>query len=206
MLRRMGAEHGMTVIEVTVVMALLLTVLGVFLGVLDSVNRGVMTQQQRSQANDQARLAIEQLDREIRSGNVLYDPANETPAADRGYTLRIYTQANATTRVPPLQCVQWRMEDKQLIRRAWPVGRPGEVTAWRIIADDIVNRDLSPPVPAFTLDPDPAKGGRTVNIVLMADADPSETISRPVRVQTSLTGRNTTYNYAANVCDPAPAG
>ena len=195
----------MSLVEVTVVVGLLLTVLSLFLGVLESVNRGLITQQQRSEANDQVRLAVEQMDREIRSGNVLYDPAAPAEAPHETFQLRIYTQANAPTRTPPLQCVQWRIEDRELIRRAWPPGDPGSVTDWRTIAQNLVNRDLTPAVPAFTLDPAVA-GSRAVRVVLISDEDTSETISKPVRVETSLTGRNTTYNFAPSTCDPAPAG
>jgi len=194
----------MTIIELTVVMGLLLSVLSIFLGVLDSVNRGLVTQEERSRANDEVRAAVEQMDREIRSGNVLYDPAEETPIGHQFYTLRIYTQANATTRTPPLQCVQWRILGQRLNRRAWPAGHPEDETGWRTIAENVVNRELG--VHAFTLDPDPAKGGRVINVVLLVDEDTTDTTTSPVRVQTALNGRNTTYNYATNVCDPSPPG
>ena len=203
MLDRLRREEGMTITEVAVVLAMLLVVLGAFLTVLDSVNKGVVAQQERSTMNDEARLAIERLDREVRSGNVLYDPAAEVPA---NYSLRIYTQANATTRTPAFTCVQWKIEDRQLVRRSWPPGNPGAVSEWLLLADEIVNRELTPAVPAFALDPDPAKDGRTVDIMFMVDADPDDITTRPVRIQTSLTGRNTSFGAASDACSPIPAG
>lgn len=196
-------ERGMTITEVTVVVAMLLIVLASFLTVLESVNEGVIIQQDRSAMNDEARLAIEQIDREVRSGNVLYDPAAEVPA---NFSMRIYTQANATTRTPSFTCVQWRIEEQQLNRRWWPPDHPEEVSDWRTVASDVVNRDLSPTVPAFALDTDPARNGRTVDITLMVDSDISDAVSTPVRLQTSLTGRNTSAGYASDACNPAPAG
>jgi type II secretory pathway pseudopilin PulG len=196
-------DRGMTITELTVVLAMLLIILGSFLTVLNSVNQGVIIQQDRSAMNDEARLAVEQIDREVRSGNVLYDPAAEVPAT---FSMRIYTQANATTRTPAFTCVQWRIDDQQLNRRWWPPDHPEDVSDWRAVASNVVNRDLSPTVPAFALDTDPARNGRTVDITLMVDTDTSDTVTRPVRIQTSLTGRNTSVGFASDACNPAPAG
>jgi len=105
----------MTLVEVTVAMSIMSIVLLVFTSVLASVQRGVVAQDTLSQTLDQTRLALQQLDREMRSGNVLYDPALENaPAASGGipscsgclpgYTLRVYTQTNATRAVRTGAC------------------------------------------------------------------------------------------------------
>jgi prepilin-type N-terminal cleavage/methylation domain-containing protein len=193
-------ERGFTLPELAITLAMLLVVTGTFLGVLDSVNRGVMRQQDRSISNDQARLAVEMLDREIRSGNVLYDPEDEVSGH---YSFRIYTQANATTRTPSFQCVQWLIEDEQLLRRFWPPTEPENVSDWRVIAENIVN--VLEGEPAFALDPDDDKGGRTVDIALMVNSTPDDPTNRTVRIETSLTGRNTSYGFPVDVCDPVPA-
>ena len=200
---RLAQEGGMTLAELMITLSLLLVTTAAFLTVLQSVQTGVIRQQERSMTNDAARLAIQRLDREIRSGNVLYDPAGEALAS---YSMRIYTQANAPTRNPAFQCVQWKIEDQQLLRRSWPSGRPEEVSGWGLVTDHIVNADLDEPVPAFSLDPDPNKGGRTVDIVLMVNSRPDREVSRPVRIETSLTGRNTSFGFPLDVCDPVPAG
>jgi type II secretory pathway pseudopilin PulG len=124
---RLAQEGGMTLAELMITLSLLLVTTAAFLTVLQSVQTGVIRQQERSMTNDAARLAIQRLDREIRSGNVLYDPAGEALAS---YSMRIYTQANAPTRNPAFQCVQWKIEDQQLLRRSWPSGRPEEVSGW----------------------------------------------------------------------------
>jgi hypothetical protein len=187
--------------------------------VLASVQRGVVRQDSLSQTLDSARLAIQQLDRELRSGNVLYDPALEnapvgTPGRIAscsgclpGYTLRVYTQTNADTRGPtPYRCVLWKIEDQQLMTRWWPPLEPGEASGWRIVAAGIVNRDLSPATVAFALDPDPLKGGRTLNVVYAANADLEHHPTQTAKVQASLTGRNTSYGYPGNVCQSTPTG
>jgi prepilin-type N-terminal cleavage/methylation domain-containing protein len=197
---RVADERGFTLPELAITLAMLLIVTGTFLGVLDTVNRGVMRQQDRSISNDSARLAIERLDREIRSGNVLYDPEDEVSG---NYSLRIYTQANATTRTPSFQCVQWLIEDEQLLRRFWPPTEPEDVSGWTVVADNVVN--VLEDEPAFALDPDEDKGGRTVDIVLMVNSTPDDPTNRTVRIETSLTGRNTSFGFPVDVCDPVPA-
>lgn len=201
-------QGGFTLVELMIVMFMMTIVVVVFTSVFENVNEGVARQRDRSIANDQARLAIEHLDREIRSGNVMYDPATETVPY---YSFRIYSQANATTRgssgfsdATGATCVQWLInDDEELVRRFWKPGDPTVVGDWWILAENVVNRTLATPVPAFTVpDPDAA---RTVVVTLMLDTDTAETVSSPVRIQTSLTGRNTTLGIPTTTCDPAPA-
>lgn len=196
---RAEGETGLTLAEVMVAAMVMGIVAAVFLSVLVSVQKGVGRQQERSQDNDQARLAVEQLDREIRSGNVLYDPEKESPAF---YSLRVYTQANAPTRNPAFQCVQWLIQDQQLLRRSWPPGRPEDVSGWRVVAEGIVNVEEG--VPAFVLDPDPSKGGRTVDITILVNNRLAGQPGQTIRIQTAITGRNTSYGFPEGVC-PAPA-
>jgi prepilin-type N-terminal cleavage/methylation domain-containing protein len=209
------SERGMSLVEVMVSMSIMSIVLLVFTSVLASVQRAVVAQDALSQTLDQARLALQQLDRELRSGNVLYDPALENvPAASGGipscsgclpgYTLRVYTQTNADTR-GTYKCVLWKIDSsQQLMTRQWPPDRPTDATGWRIVATGIVNRSIGQT--AFSLDPDPLKGGRTLNVVYAANSDLTHHATQTARVQASLTGRNTSYGYPANVCQQTPAG
>lgn len=201
----------MTLVELLVAMSVLGFVMLVFTNVLASVQRGVVVQENLSRTLDQARLAVEQLDREIRSGNVLYDPALENNGLTScsgclpGYTLRVYTQSNADTR-GGYQCALWQVDDQQrLLTRRWPPGDPGAATGWLVVATGVVNRSLSPAEPAFTIETDPLKGDRTVNIAIAANEDLSNRPSQTVRIETSLTGRNTSYDYPTNVCAAVPA-
>jgi type II secretory pathway pseudopilin PulG len=205
----------MTLVELLVSMSILSIVLLVFLSVLSSVQRGVVAQDTLSRTLDETRLALQQLDRELRSGNVLYDPALENaPAASGGvascsgclpgYTLRVYTQTNADTR-GTYKCVLWKIDTEQrIMTRQWPPSDPSNATGWRIVATGIVNGSLNEP--AFTLDPDPLKGGRTLNVLYAVNADLTHRPTQTVRVQASLTGRNTSYGYPANVCQQTPSG
>ena len=204
-LSRPTGEAGFTLVEVVVVTLLLGIVSIVFLSAMARVQTSLTRATERSDNNDQARLAIQRIDREVRSGNILYDPAVETP---QYYTLRVYTQANANTRSDPDNasgnlCVLWKIEDQQLLRRTWPPLHPENATGWGVVVDGVVNVDQG--VRAFQLDPDPAKGGRTVQVTLLVDKRPGVNPDQTIQIQTSVTGRNSTFDYPENVCTPVPA-
>src|SRR6266571_2716429 len=145
-----AGEAGMTLLELVIVMGLLSLVMGIFLPTMSAVQRGFERQTDRSQSNDQARLGVEELDREIRSGNVLYNPATcpNYPLTCNdpgngiypGMSLLIYSQTNAPSRNPGFQCVQWRIVGGRLQRRSWSITwrTDNNVSAWRIVADHIV--------------------------------------------------------------------
>jgi type II secretory pathway pseudopilin PulG len=211
-LRRLRSEEGMTLVELTVSMSMMAVVAVIFLTALASVQRGVERQTDRTTTNDQVRLAIDQLDHEIRSGNLLYDPQNEADP-DPSHevvpymSLRIYTQANADIRNPGNQCVQWRITDiGELQSRRWATNwrddPPNLVTNFRIVAENVVNRDPTVNVRAFTLDPDPAKGGRTIVVSLVVNSNSKS--GQNVTIRQSVTGRNTEYGYPSNVCADIP--
>jgi prepilin-type N-terminal cleavage/methylation domain-containing protein len=212
--RLFGEDSGMTLPEIMVTMMIMGTVMLIVGSVLASVQRSVAREDTLSQTLDSARLALQELDKEMRSGNVLYDPALEKSIAtggigtctgcQAGYTLRVYTQTNADTR-GTYRCVLWKIDDsQQLLTRWWPPADPSGASAWRVVATGIVNRTLN--TVAYSLDSDVLKGGRTLNVVYAVNASYATRPTQTVTVQASLTGRNTSYGYPANVCQTAPSG
>jgi len=191
----------MTLLELTMAMSLLLAVVGSFLITFDGVNQHFATQVDRSTNNDQAQLAIEEIDREVRSGNLLYDPSLES---DPNMLLRVYTQTNATTRSPANRCVQWKIVGTDLQVRSWSTtwDTDGIVTDWRTVAEDVLNKTDSPKVPAFSLDSEATKGGRTLNVTIVVNSN--HVSGSDVYVQTSVTGRNTEYGYPQDICASIP--
>lgn len=178
----------------------------IYLGALTSVYTGVNRQQRRSEINDEARLAIEQIDREVRSGNILFDPTESFAAPACGgyacvsnFSVRVYTQANATTRTPPQQCVQYLINGTNLLRRAWAPGGGSSLAGWQIIATDIVNRNVSPQVPAFVRDP----GNRVLDVTLLVNNRFGQADApRTVRIESSIAIRN--YG-TGDPCSPIPS-
>jgi hypothetical protein len=58
---------------------------------------------------------------------------------------------------------------------------------------------------AFRLDDDPNKGGRTVNVVFLVNEDLNGDLSSgTVKIQSALTGRNTSYGFPTEVCEDEP--
>ncbi|MFB3737399.1 MAG: PilW family protein [Candidatus Velamenicoccus archaeovorus] len=208
--RRLRDERGLTLVEMMVATVILGLVLLVFLSTFASIQRATSREEERSRNNDEARLAVEQLDREIRSGNVLYDPARENAGIDScdgcvpGYTLRVYTQSNAPTRAG-FTCRLWRVdEEEQLQTRSWPPLHPEQATGWRTVATGIVN--LVEGQVAFERSDDPSRADRTVNVRLLVNDDHANHPGDTVQIEVSLTGRNTLFDYPQDVCDQVPTG
>jgi type II secretory pathway pseudopilin PulG len=197
----------MTLVELLVSMSILSIVMVIFSTMLMSAQRTVVTVDLISRANDQARLGIEQLDKELRSGNVISDPSGaitgytgDAPAYQR---LLIYTQANATVRGGSV-CELWQITSTdELQARTWLPGSNSWLSGWRTVAESIVNRSTG--TRAFELTGDPLKGNRTLNIHLMVNPDYDHAPGSTVELQASLTGRNTSYNYPTNICQTLPS-
>lgn len=218
-------ERGTTLVELLISMSILLLVLGVFLTALVVVQNAVARESDRSNSNDQARLAVEQLDREIRSGNVLYDPCPTTLPTPPTFSydptnqvypcqaLLIYTQTNATTLNPGNRCVQWLINNQeQLVSRDWSVDwrTDGIVSGWRVVASDIVNRPTpwtGLPTAGWTAAFELASGsslygGRLVIINILTQQSGFQ--GKPLSIYDSVEGRNTQYGYPANICQDIP--
>jgi type II secretory pathway component PulJ len=197
---RRRTEAGTTLVELLVVMSLLSVIMGIVLAGLVSMQNTENRVNNRSQTNDQVRLAVEQIDKQVRSGNVLYDPALEGANAGSGiaagFSMRVYTQANGVQR-----CVQWRVTGATLQARSWSQAWQSDnaVSDWRTVADHVVNTSSNPP---FALDPTAGFGSRLVNIDVIANVR-SDTGAN-VEGKTSVTGRNTQYGYDPVVCNVVP--
>jgi prepilin-type N-terminal cleavage/methylation domain-containing protein len=186
----------MTLIELMVAMLIFSVVMAISFSVLGAVQRQSSDVQGREDTVGNARLATEQMDRQIRSGNVLYDPQAEALAL----SMRVYTQANGVQ-----QCVQWHVDTATdtLQFRSWsPTWQTdGIVSSWSTVARYILNDASTPP---FTLQGSTTPyGSRLLDISLRVQAPKAK--GNPIQVQTSLSGRNTLYGYDPGVCTPVPA-
>jgi len=207
-------DHGFTLVELAVAMSIFGLLMTITYSVLTSVQSGTSRTIATSDEVAQVRLALQQIDRQIRSGNVLYSPANEataltgTPdcysstlapsvAPNAGNCMRVYTQANGDNR-----CVQWRIRGGDLATRSWAPDAPSGATSWRTVAHDIVNTDDVGPA-AFSLQgATTSYGSRLVSIDLLVNS--AGMTAAPVQVTTALAGRNTEYGFDPGTCSPPP--
>jgi prepilin-type N-terminal cleavage/methylation domain-containing protein len=193
--RRIDDQHGLTLVELVVAMAILSIVMLVFLTTLTTIQRVVVDEQTRSETANQVRLAAQSIDRQVRSGNLLYNPSAEA-APLTYFQLRIFTQSNGDPR-----CALWQINDsQQLVHRTWPPLTPEDATPWHVVAEGVVNRAVSPTVNAFSL----SSTARTITVTFLVNDDLANEPTATQRIQASLTGRNTSFGYSSNVCDTLP--
>jgi prepilin-type N-terminal cleavage/methylation domain-containing protein len=200
----LNAEDGFTLAELVVATAILSIVLLVFTTTFATIQRSVSEQQVRSINNDNVRLALENLDRLVRSGNVLTDPSivnTDCKATGSAYQCLVaYSQANGTTLLPA-RCIQWRVDGTILETRWWEPGEKATTTtAWREVATGIQNLQTSPVTQTFRLDPDPMKQGRSVEVLFIVGTGAGGIDGPVARVEASLTARNTSYGYLSDAC------
>lgn len=192
MMRLLRAERGLTLVEIAIAGLVSAILFGAVAAILVTVQGAVNDEQTRSTGNDQVRLAIEQLDRELRSATMIY--------GIDAHTLLAATRSNEPT--AGQRCVQWRVEDGKLERRAWPIGNPAAASGWRVVAEHIVNREPSIAETTFELvGPTTPDGGETVEVAILAnenlDGDPGATVG----LETTIHGRNVPSGPSAT---PAP--
>lgn len=200
-------DQGTTLIELLVTMMMFAIILIVAYSVLFMVQQQTSTNLRLNDAVGQAKLGLAQIDRQVRSGNVLYSPAGETtlgcvgatvspsPTPNAGNCMRVYTQANGEDK-----CVQWEVLGGVLRSRSWATDG-SSVTSWRTVARFIVNNPTTNP--PFVLEgPATNYGSRLVDVHLKLQPTSGD---KPVLVQSSLSGRNTLYGFDPGVCNNIPS-
>ena len=198
---RLRSDRGMTLVELVVAMAILTIAMVVFLSTLTTIQKASVDEDKRSRTVDQVRLAMQSIDRQVRSGNLLYNPNTVygTPPLPADYTLLIYTQANLPTIGD--KCVLWSINSSdELVTRYWPPLQPEDATDWQVVAEDVVNRLGGTPTPAFSLD----STGRTITLTFLVNTDLTGAPNATERLKSAITGRNTSFGYPINVCEDPP--
>lgn len=204
LLSRLRREEGISLAELVVAMAILSIVMLVFTSTLAGIQRAVVEEDVRSRLNDDARLALQSIDRQVRSGNLLYDPLSEVGTVDpfgvdaSGYLFRIYTQAQFGGDEDP-RCAAWLVDDeRRLLYRYWPPLDEVSATDWQVVATGIVNRDeASPP---FLID----STERTLTVDFLVNPDLDNQPEATQKFEVALTGRNTSFGYPSNLCETLP--
>jgi len=177
-------ESGVTLVELVISAAIMGLIAGIFVTVLGTVQTGLKREQDRSLTMDQGRLALESIDRDVRSGNILCSPPVSVAPTNFGLTLQ--TQSNGST-----HWVQYRVSSHALQRRATTTSTspPTFPSTWRTVATGIQNTSATPP---FVIDASAAYGSRLVNVTLLVNSASQTTVSSNVRLESSYAIRNQT--------------
>lgn len=193
-------EEGLTLIELLVSMLIFSVVIAVAYSILITVQKQGRDISGREETVGQARLALEQMDRQIRSGNVLYNPNDTTDPGYLPLSMRVYTQANGDER-----CVQWQISNGILRSRSWsPTWQTdGLVSSWGTIARGLQNPWPSTVLPFALQGATTNYSSRLIDVTLLVKD--SKSSGNVETLASSLSGRNTLYGYDPGVCSPMPS-
>lgn len=204
-------DLGYTLVEMLAVISVFGLVMALAVPGIVLVQRKTADLQITANSVSELRIAIQTMDRQSRSGNVLYSPSDE-PAltagcqavgTNAGTCMRIYTQSNGDQR-----CVQWQVipnpadtTTSVLRSRSWAQNwvATGNYSGWSVVARGLGRPASKAP---FTL-----QGADTVYDSRLLDVHLEAIDTRrgqPNVISSSLSGRNTNYGYDPGVCTPVP--
>ncbi len=209
-------EGGFTLVELLVSMTIFSILMALILSLMITMMYQAKDNLGRQRAVEQGRLGLSQIDRQIRSGNLILDPLLDGEAESgvpQNYSLRIYTQEGGDDK-----CVQWRVkfpvdsEFGALEYREWEPVDTSTVTPWSRVASNLLAPSAtfaaadSQSWPPFWVDTTLPAGtdAQNVRITLrMSDPD-ARTDSKPQVLTSVITGRNTVYGYPSLICNVVP--
>lgn len=210
--RKAPADAGITLIETLVSMAVFSIAISMVYSAVILVAGKTRDVEGSAEAASQVRQALAQMDRQVRSGNVLYSPANEalpctgSVSTSSGTCMRVYTQVDGQAR-----CVQWQVladpavPGTSLLRsRSWgPDYTPGGPTSgWGTVARGLVSSASVDPFALAGGGGGGAYGPRLLNVRF--EAVDERRAGVPTLITSSLSGRNTNYGYDGGQCTPVP--
>lgn len=217
---RKGNDEGMTLVELLVSMGIFGVLMGFVFAIMIQLLYLSKDSMGRVNATEQARLGVSQIDRQVRSGNVILDPASETLAASGVapyYSLRIFTQEGGSPK-----CAQWRVIDHGaggvLEYRHWSPNNPADASTWGVVAHGVEVSGSSTPDPSDPATWPPFWKDLSTSVAAAAGVAPAQNVritlhitdsmmkagSKPVTMSTVVTGRNTVLSYSDSNCSTVP--
>jgi len=208
--RREPRDEGWTLVELLVSMSIFIVVLAIVFTLLLTMSQQTADNMARSEQMTQIRLGLAQIDRQVRSGNVISDPHDETwdnSHALANYSLRIYTQTDGTNR-----CAQWRVifptgpTTGRLEFRSWQPDwlSSGVVSPWRVVANGLVAPTTAADAPFQRVAYAAGAKAQSVQVTLWVKAAGLKASAAPAAIKSVLTGRNTVFGYPADECAAVP--
>jgi prepilin-type N-terminal cleavage/methylation domain-containing protein len=171
-------EKGMTIVELLIAMSLLLIAAAIFGTALSTSFTVTKDFEGVAASNDSARLALKQIDRELRSAESIAEPLPCTASNTLDFVTRAYTGSEKTQ-----QHIVYELVDGAL-RRSADGG-----SMWRTVIDDVVNESTEPLFETQGAAGGTPSEGKVVTITIWTDADPTDRIARRL-AETEVSGRN----------------
>jgi prepilin-type N-terminal cleavage/methylation domain-containing protein len=210
------SDRGFTLVELLISMSIFSILMALIFGLFITILNQSTDNLARTRAVEQARLGISQIDRQVRSGNVILDPALDgitEAGVPSNYSLRVYTQENGDDK-----CAQWRVifdqpADKfgRLEFREWDAGDPSTSTNWSSVANNVeapsgaFNKNDVTTYPPFWVDNTTDTKAQNVSITLRMGDPQSDPDAKPASVTSVVTGRNTVFGYSPDYCTTIPS-
>lgn len=212
-------DRGFTLVELLVAMTIFSLLMAVLTALFITMLGQASDNLGRQRAVEQSRLGLSQIDRQVRSGNLILDPSLDgvpQSGVPANYSLRIFTQEGTSGD----KCVQWRVifpsatsKFGQLEFRSWKPADITTVTSWSRVASNLVAPTVafdplvSESWPPFWVDTSLPSGSSAQNIrISLRLSDPNALATAKPQVLTSVvTGRNTVFGYSALNCATVPA-
>jgi prepilin-type N-terminal cleavage/methylation domain-containing protein len=182
--RQAGFELGFTLIEVMITSALLLVVLAIVLPQLSTSITNFDNARVRSDASDAAQVAMDQIQHDVVSSNVLYIDAGGIVHL-QVFGGSVSSSTTVVTAVPMSNCVEYQVSGGTLQRRSklpaaatWPAG-------WSTVITGVVNSTQTGTPSVFSV-----TQNRSLAVTLWVKAD-TRTVNaaNPSLFTTTVTGR-----------------
>jgi prepilin-type N-terminal cleavage/methylation domain-containing protein len=191
---RPDEQSGFSLIELMVVLAVMGVILTAFVGLLGSVQRGMVRETNRSSTMDQARLAIEAIDREVRSASVMCLSATGTPAV---YTLSVYSRSAYDATTTTMHWIRYRLQTQyQRLQRQQSMSTGPILSAatwpstWHTLATGIVNSTNPFSLDASAQYVSTSGLSRLLNLNLIVNSNTGDDASSDVTLNSAIAIRN----------------
>lgn len=181
-------DAGLTMAELVAAMAVFSVLLALVGLTLPALLRDAQRSAAGSEATTSAALAVQHVDRQVRSAMAVYPPGAEaapcttTSTPSGGSCLRVLTMTGGSAR-----CVQFSVLAGELRTRSWsPPGPPSPVPPWSVLARGLTNGPTEPVFAQTT-----SGGPVTVRVLTRAPGGSGSTDLRTVVVPRNTPGGST---------------